>query len=329
MAPVTMGACLSTALVALSAASLEIFPAGNVPGERAGVVGPESCIGGTMGKDYGGGNDTTCMNVTTPVLEPFVLDGRGHAAVIIAPGGGYHALSWDREGTDAARWLNSIGVSAFVLKYRVPARDWLAYGEAPLMDAQRAVSFLRHSASKLGLNASQIGFMGFSAGGHLAAHLSTSFANRSYPHMDSIDDQSCKPDFTLLIYPGFSHQGSAGPVANVTKEHPPAFIMQAENDPFGAENALYYYLKLKEKEAPPSEVHIYQTGGHAYGLCSVRDVNGDVAALVKSTSPGPPVTPAFVPWSQVCTWPKRAEGFLGSLGLLPEESKKTSQVLVV
>merc|ERR1712107_453604 len=95
--------------------------------------------------------------------------------------------------------------------------------------------------------------------------------------------------------------------------------MGAENDPFGAQNALYYYLQLKAKEAPPSEVHIYQTGGHAYGLCTVQDGKGNVAALVASKSKsGPPVRPAFVPYSDVCTWPDRAQGFLNSLGLLPQ-----------
>merc|ERR1712139_68938 len=117
--------------------------------------------------------------------------------------------------------------------------------------------------------------MGFSAGGHLTARLSNAFASRAYPRIDAVDDQSCRPDFSLLIYPGFIRHGAP----NVTKDHPPAFIMQAENDPFGAQNALYYYLDLKAKGAPPSEVHIYETGGHAYGMCSVRDEKGNVAAL--------------------------------------------------
>lgn len=318
--------CLINALVVLAVGSMEIFPRGKVPGERSGEVGPEVCLPGTQGKDYGGGHDATCQNVTKPVLEPFLVDG-ADAAVVIAPGGGYHALSWDREGTDAARWLNSIGVSAFVLKYRVPTRDWLGRGMAPLMDAQRAVSFIRKSASSLGLNASRIGFMGFSAGGHLAAHLSISYASRAYKHIDAIDDLSCRPDFTLLIYPGFSLDQTLKD--NITAKHPTTFIAQAEDDPFGAQYGLYYYIQLKEKEAPPSEVHIYQTGGHAYGLCSVRDAKGNVAALVKSTDPsGPPVMPAFVPYSEVCTWPRRLQRFLENLGLT-NFTEAVTQVLIV
>lgn len=328
MHPSLLHVCFVSALIAhmvSGSASLDLFPSGEVPGEHIGAFGPEACVGGTSGTDFGGGNDSTCMNVSVPALEPFLLRG-SDTAVIIAPGGGYASLSWDREGTDAARWLNSIGVSAFVLKYRVPARSWLAYGEAPLMDAQRAVRFLRSSALKFGLNGSRIGFMGFSAGGHLAAHLSTNFASPSYPHIDYIDDQSCKPDFTFLVYPGFSRQSLA---ANVTKDHPAAFIMQAENDPFGAQNALYYYLQLKAKNAPASEVHIYQTGGHAYGLCSVRDAKGNVAALIASNSTsGPPVHPAFVPWTEVCTWPQRAERFLVSLGLIQGRHVSSSAIVV-
>lgn len=326
MSAALFSTCLINALVVSAVGSLEIFPSGKVPGERSGEVGPEVCFPGTQGTDYGGGHDATCQNVTKPVLESFLVDG-ADAAVVIAPGGGYHALSWDREGTDAARWLNSIGVSAFVLKYRVPTRDWLGRGVAPLMDAQRAVSFIRNSASNFGLNTSRIGFMGFSAGGHLAAHLSISYDARAYERIDAIDDLSCRPDFTLLIYPGFSLDQTLKD--NITAKHPTTFIAQAEDDPFGVQYGLYYYIQLKEKAASPSEVHIYQTGGHAYGLCSVRDAKGNVAALVKSTDPsGPPVMPAFVPYSEVCTWPVRLQSFMQNLGLTNSSGAAPQLVIV-
>jgi len=141
--------------------------------------------------------------------------------------------------------------------------------------------------------------------------LSTSYSRRAYPRVDSIDDESCRPDFTLLCYPGFSRQSLA---PNVTAGHPPTFIMQAEDDPFNASNALVYYMRLKAMGAPPSELHIYQNGGHAYGRCGVVDAAGRHAALVASDDPtGPPVKPAWLPWSEVCTWPARAERFIKGL----------------
>ena len=303
---------------AAMADSLQLYPDGKVPGERPGVFGPEACEPG-----FGGANDRTCSNVTVPMLESFLdVDARQTSSgsiAIVCPGGGYMGLSYDREGTDIAKWLNSIGVKAYVLKYRVPSRDWLPYGEAPLMDAQRAVSLLR---SQAGAHAPPIGVVGFSAGGHLAAHLSTSFATRAYDRIDAADDVSCAPEFALLVYPGMSSHGIPG---NVSKSCPPTFIEQAEDDPFalsedGSWPALDYYRLLKTTGAPPSELHLYSEGGHAYGRCSVTDGKGNHAALVASADPsGPPVQPAWLPYRPVCSWPDRAATFLA--GLTPPRSR--------
>lgn len=287
---------------------IDVFPTGRVPSERAGLFGPEVCVAG-----FGGANDRTCSNVTSPTLVPFLVSNSSAAQAIVMPGGGYMGLSYDREGTDIARWLNGIGVSAYVLKYRVPARDWLPYGEAPFMDAQRAISLVRQRMPK-----SSVGVVGFSAGGHLAARVSTSFDTRAYARVDATDDVSCKPDFTLLVYPGMSSHGIPG---NVSAASPPHFIEQAEDDPFalcadGSWPALDYYKQLKTSGAPPSELHLYPEGGHAYGRCTVTDSKGDYAALVAATEPGgPPVQPAWLPWRPVCTWPDRAAAFLAGLGL--------------
>jgi acetyl esterase/lipase len=119
--------------------------------------------------------------------------------MVIAPGGSYKVLSMYAEGSDIAAWLNSIGVSAFVLKYRVPGRTWLPFGAAELMDAQRAVGLVRQMAGTYGLNKSKIGFIGFSAGGHLTGHLNVAWQSRTYPRVDAADDESCKPDAAIMV----------------------------------------------------------------------------------------------------------------------------------
>jgi len=228
--------------------------------------------------------------------------------VIVSPGGAYKFLAIDREGYDIADWLNSIGVSAFVLKYRVPARPWLPFGAAPLMDAQRAMGMVRQmagSGSVPALNKSKVGFMGFSAGAHLTGHLNVAWKSRTYPRVDTADDEACRPDFSLMVYPWQSV--SQAPVnappgeasaLNVTKETPPTMLVQAEDDPVHAENALYYWLALKQQQAAPSELHLYPRGGHGYGRCTV---NRQAAAQ----------------WHEVCTWPQRGTLFLQTLGVAP------------
>ena len=227
------------------------------------------------------------------------------SAVIVSPGGGYGFLAIDREGTDIAAWLNSIGVSAFVLKYRVPGRSWLPFGGAPLMDAQRSMGLVRGMAAAgkyPGLNTSKIGFMGFSAGGHLTGHLNVAWQKRTYPRVDAADDLPCRPDFAIMVYPWRSvsqapvNESIAGASAmNVTKDTPPTMLIQAEDDPVHVENSLYYFMALKQKGAAPSELHNYPRGGHGYGRCTV------VASAAKT-------------FYDVCTWPERGQLFLQRLG---------------
>eukprot|EP01048_Picozoa_sp_COSAG05_P017429 COSAG05_NODE_2373_length_3161_cov_16.174233_3_plen_276_part_00 len=182
--------------------AIPLWPSGKVPGEKAGTVGAEydTCL--THGMPVGNCQDLSVHNVTEPTITPFLVDG-ADSAVVIAPGGGYGILAINREGTDIAAWLNSVGVSAFVLKYRVPGRSWLPFGAAPLMDAQRAMGMVREMASSgkvKGLNESKIGFMGFSAGGHLTGHLNVAWASRTYPQVDGADNKPCRPDFSMMVY---------------------------------------------------------------------------------------------------------------------------------
>ncbi len=236
-------------------------------------------------------------NVSKPsiTIYPAPRDKSTGAAVMICPGGGYHILAMDLEGTEIAEWLNSIGVTAAVLKYRVPARAGRERFEAPLQDAQRAFGLIRQRSADWGIDAHKIGVLGFSAGGHLSAALSCGFEKRSYRRIDSADDSSCRPDFVVLIYPAYLVVKGEGdktpPEIRVTQETPPTFLVQTEDDGVGVESSLFYYLALKKAKVP-AEMHLYATGGHGYGLRPSNQL--------------------------VTTWPQRAEEWLRARKILPE-----------
>ena len=246
-------------------------------------------------------------NVSVPTITPYLVTG-ADTAMVIAPGGAYSVLSMEDEGKDIAAWLNSIGISAFLLKYRVPARNWLPFGAAPLMDAQRAMGLVRQMSvdGKLpNLNVSRVGFMGFSAGSHLTGHLNVAWEARTYPRVDAADDLSCRPDFSIMVYPWESvteppvsaskEQASA---LNVTNSTPPTMLVQAEDDPVHPENAIFYWLALKQ-HGVHAELHLYPKGGHGYGRCRGR-------------CPGPTCY-------EVCSWPDRGQLFLETvLGQAPD-----------
>jgi acetyl esterase/lipase len=232
-------------------------------------------------------------NVSQPTLTIYPAAKPNGAAVLVCPGGGYHILAMDLEGTEVCAWLNSIGVTGAVLKYRVPARSGQPRYAAPLQDAQRALGVLRTRAKDLQIQADRIGVLGFSAGGHLAAALSTNFAERNYPRVDDADATSCRPDFAVLIYPGYlvskEHPETVAPELKITEKTPPMFLVQAEDDSVPVENSLFFFRALKAAKIP-AEMHIYPTGGHGYGLR-------------KSTH-------------LVTTWPERAADWLKALGML-------------
>ncbi len=209
-------------------------------------------------------------NVSTPTITVYRPSKSRHtgAAVLVAPGGGYHILAMDLEGTEVCEWLNSIGVTGVLLKYRVPRRADRPRYEAPLQDAQRAFSLIQQHAAEWGIDPQRVGVLGFSAGAHLSAALSTT-PGRIYPRVDAADDSSLRPAFTVLIYPGgltVREQGDRiAPELNITSNAPPAFITMAQDDNVRVENALHYALGLKQANVPV-ELHIYPSGGHGYGL---------------------------------------------------------------
>lgn len=191
------------------------------------------------------------------------------AAVVVAPGGGYHILAWDLEGTEVCEWLNSIGVTGILLKYRVPRREGIERYAGPIQDAQRAMGIVRARAAEWKIDPKRIGMLGFSAGGHLTAMLSTNYDTRLYPAVDEADQQNCRPDFAVLIYPGGLVNKAKGNEVSaelkISKDTPPTFMAITQDDNVGVENVMNYALALN-KEKVPLEVHIFPTGGHGYGL---------------------------------------------------------------
>lgn len=229
--------------------------------------------------------------VQEPTLEVFLpaKKFRTGRAVIICPGGGYTGLSYDSEGTDIAKWLNSKGIAAFVLKSRLPnSKSVITSYQAPLQDAQRAMRLVRQNAEKWGVNKDQIGIMGFSAGGHLASTLGTHYNENQDFFTDDIDSLSARPDFMVLMYPvitmdpTYAHQGSKNNLLGhnpdqtlvdlfsnekqVDKNTPPTFLVHTTDDKsVPVMNSILFYKALTE-EGIYAEMHIYPEGGHGYGL---------------------------------------------------------------
>lgn len=209
--------------------------------------------------------------VTEPTMTLFraPADKANGAAVLICPGGGYNILAWDLEGTEIAEWLRSLGVTAVVLKYRVPRRDKDVPHTAPLQDAQRAIRLIRQHAAEWNVDPNRIGVLGFSAGGHLTVMTGTHWDEPVYPKQDAADELSCRPDFLIPIYPAYladeKQPGPLNPLVRVTKETPPTFIAVTHDDALRGLNAAQFYIELK-KAGVPAELHIYTKGGHGYGL---------------------------------------------------------------
>lgn len=209
-------------------------------------------------------------NVSNPSITLYSPPNKNTgAAVVVFPGGGYQVLAIDLEGTEVCDWLNSIGVSCVLLKYRVPNTGPFPKSSAALEDAQRAVGMVRAHAAEWHIDPQRIGVLGFSAGAHLAAALDTHFDKRIYDPVDAADQMSCRPDFAVIVYPGYlalAEQNFApNPEIKVTEQNPPTFIVQAEDDPVHVENSTVYFLQLKQAKVP-AEMHLYAKGGHGYGL---------------------------------------------------------------
>jgi acetyl esterase/lipase len=253
----------------LGAESMDIWPKG-APGET-GRIGEEHDT--TSGKDklIAGKQVIRLTNVSKPTITVFrpPREKDTGAAVIVMPGGGYQILAMDLEGTEVCEWLNSIGVTAVLLKYRVPAKAGTPRAAAPLQDAQRALGLIRYHARDWGLDPDRIGALGFSAGAHLAAALSNHFEKRTYEPVDEADLMNCRPDFVALIYPGLLTEKNAGkelaPDMKTLAGATPTLLVQAEDDPVHVENSLLYYAALKDAKVA-AEMHLFAKGGHGYGL---------------------------------------------------------------
>ncbi len=228
------------------------------------------------------------------------------AAVVVLPGGGFEVLAIDLEGTEVCDWLTAKGIACVLLKYRVPSEpydstcdcrpDGLATPTQSLEDTQRTVGLVRLHAREWHIDPRKIGVLGFSAGGYLAAEISTKYRKRLYTPMDDADKESARPDFAVLVYPGHLAPGKTdgntlNPNVPVTPQTPPTFLVQSEDDKVdGVNQSLTYYTALK-KAGVPVEMHLYAQGGHAFGL--------------RRTS------------FPITDWPRLAETWLRTIGMTP------------
>jgi len=265
--------------------------------ETAKTTGTESLVGGKPWVEV--------KNVSQPTMTVYSPVGRNTgAAVVVFPGGGYEILAIDLEGTEACDWLTSRGITCVLLKYRVPAPrsspNWGAFPQSPiaLEDAQRTVGLVRFHAAEWHIDPHKIGVLGFSAGGHLVAAMSTHFEQRLYSAVDPADKESCRPDFAVALYPGHLWIDDKGFELNpdirthITARTPPTFLLQDEDDDVDNVNdSLVYYVALKNAGVPV-EMHLYAQGGHAFGLRRTKF----------------PVT----------AWPQLMETWLGAIGIISE-----------
>lgn len=252
---------------------VDLWP-GNTPGD-AGIRGeeksrihPSPLVGPTK----------LITNVSKPTLTVYLppREKNTGTAMVICPGGGYWDLYWDLEGTEVAAWLNSLGMTGIILKYRVPRRPGDVRGEpplGPLLDAQRAISLVRSRAPEWGIDPRRIGMVGFSAGGHLALATATRFAQRTYEPIDTVDTVSCRPDFSILCYSGYlkaRDKDEIPPGFLIPADTPPIFLAHASDDTSkigGSEpdNSAVMYLALK-RAGVPVELHIFANGNHDFGV---------------------------------------------------------------
>ena len=281
-----------------------IWP-GKAPDAQA-VKGPEvseTALDATGGKQLVGGRPWVYLDrVSRPTMTVYSPVGRNTgAAVVVFPGGGYNILAIDLEGTEACDWLTSRGITCVLLKYRVPCVKTGPYRDCrtALEDAQRTVGLVRFQAARWHVDPHRIGVLGFSAGGHMVAAISTHFEKRLYPPVDAADTASCRPDFAVALYPGHlavpERSFALNPDIQVTSRTPPTFLLQAEDDPIDpVENSLVYHAALR-KAGVPAELHLFVKGGHAFGL--------------RRTS------------SPITGWPQLVEKWLGTIGMIPSQAR--------
>ncbi|WP_256077741.1 alpha/beta hydrolase [Massilia sp. YIM B04103] len=288
-------------------AQLPIWP-GAIPNAQS-APGPENEMTLQEERLIAGRPWLGVSNVIRPTMTIYPPTGANTgAAVVVFPGGGYRMLAIDLEGTEVCDWLTSIGVTCVLLKYRVPGSGphWdmernmrvIPKVHTALQDAQRTVGLLRHRAAEWKIDPNKIGVLGFSAGGHLVAAIST-HPKRIYRPVDQADNESCRPDFAISLYPGHmsanyrADLSRLNPRIRVTGQTPPTFLLHAQNDPIDpVEFSLLYYAALRKANVPV-EMHLFAEGGHAFGLRPTEQ------AITK--------------------WPLLVETWLRTLGAIPEK----------
>lgn len=240
---------------------------GDVPGEKGDIAAEK------VERRDGNGIEIT-SNVSVPTLKvyPAPEESRNGAAVLVCPGGGYGILASSHEGSEVCEWLNGIGVTAVLLKYRVPRRKGLAKHHAPVQDVQRAMGMIRKNASDWKIDPKRVGVLGFSAGGHLAT-MSLINPERTYKMDSSIEDENCRPDFGILIYPAYlldeKDPDKLAPELSFSKETQPIFLAVASDDRWGSSSARLY-LEL-QRLGSPVEMHAFAKGGHGFGITDRKD----------------------------------------------------------
>jgi len=293
LAPLLCSLAVAAAAFAAPLEPIGLWP-GAAPGDSVDLP-PEADTSKPDANKVAGKSVIRLGNVARPTitLYPAPKDKNTGAAIVVCPGGGYNILALDLEGTEVCEWLNSIGVNAVLLKYRVPGRKDQPPRLAPLQDAQRALGLVRQKSSEWGIDANRVGILGFSAGGHLAANVSNNHESRAYPAIDDADKLSSRPDFAILVYPAYltleDKIDELAPEMKVTGQTPQTFMAMTQDDAVRVEGPIFYSLALK-KEKVPFELHTYPTGGHGYGLRPNEH--------------------------NVTTWPARVEDWMNTRGLL-------------
>jgi acetyl esterase/lipase len=316
MKPLLVALCVVFGVGALGAQTLGWQPSpghtqmpiwpGAVPDAQP-VAGPE--VAETTKDPIVGKLGDFVVNVSRPTMTVYASkENNTGAAVVVFPGGGYQELAIDLEGTEVCDWLTSKGITCVLLKYRVPDSGPAWHDEckcnihpkAPtaLQDAQRTVGLVRFHAAAWHIDPHKIGVLGFSAGGHMVAAISTHFEKRLYPVVDAADKESCRPDFAVALYPGYlwiddkKFELNPDIRTHITGQTPPTFLLQAEDDYVDNVNqSLVYYIALKNAKVPV-EMHLYAQGGHAFGLRRTEL----------------PIT----------GWPQLVETWLGTIGMIPK-----------
>ncbi|QDU27276.1 Acetylxylan esterase precursor [Anatilimnocola aggregata] len=261
--------CLIRLATAADPTPIDLWPA-KAPGEVRELP-PEQDVNKPTDKLIGDRKIIKLANVSTPQITVFEPPAnlRTGCALIIAPGGGHSILAYDHEGTECAQYFAARGVTAIVLKYRVPARNPDKRWEAAVQDAQRGVSLVRSRAKDWKLDPQRIGILGFSAGGETAGLTAILHEQRQYQPVDKIDEVSCRPDFAALIYAGgFENKKNPWTLQDhvkVDSTTPPMFLIHAQDDGVSVANSVLLFSELKKAKIP-AELHVYASGGHGYGM---------------------------------------------------------------